>query len=423
MRKTIEKALKETGVSVYSIEETTTESAELFFILKQLDVRRMKKVTSYRVAVYRDFEEDGRKFRGNSEIVVNPGTTEEELKRELGKAFESAKNTKNPYYELYKGTTEAPAEDRSSLASVSLPDAAALFAKAAFEADVDPEAFLNSLEVFAERRTVRFVSSLGFENGYKKSVVKGEFVTQCKAGQDVEQYFGFEYADCCPEELTEKVKKALQTVKDRAKATEAPKSGSYDVILSGENVRQLMNAYLYKCATALVFPHYSDAEVGKPIQGEALDGEALNLSVVPSVPYSEEGIPMKERKLLENGVVGFLHGSSRFASYMGLEPTGVYRRVKLENGTVPFDEMKKGCLYPVTFSDFSMNPITGDFGGEMRLAYYFDGEEVKILTGGSINASIVEKQGDLTFSLERYKDASYEGPLAVKLRNVAVAGK
>ena len=77
----------------------------------------------------------------------------------------------------------------------------------------------------------------------------------------------------------------------------------------------------------------------------------------------------------------------------------------------------------MSFSDFQMNPITGQFGGEMRLAYYYGEDGVEILTGGSINGSLLEKQGDLTFSLERYTDASYSGPFAVKINSVAVSGE
>ena len=70
---------------------------------------------------------------------------------------------------------------------------------------------------------------------------------------------------------------------------------------------------------------------------------------------------------------------------------------------------------------------TGQFGGEIRLAYFFeekDGETVvKKFTGGSINGSIFDVQKSMIFSKERYKDDSYEGPFAVKLKNISIAGE
>jgi len=47
-------------------------------------------------------------------------------------------------------------------------------------------------------------------------------------------------------------------------------------------------------------------------------------------------------------------------------------------------ELQKGCLCPVSFSGFEMDPFTGHFGGEIRLAYLYTDEGVKLLTGGCL---------------------------------------
>ena len=44
------------------------------------------------------------------------------------------------------------------------------------------------------------------------------------------------------------------------------------------------------------------------------------------------------------------------------------------------------------------------------------------MTGGSVNGSILEAQKDLTFSADRYLTAWYDGPYAVRLSGVSVAG-
>ena len=132
---------------------------------------------------------------------------------------------------------------------------------------------------------------------------------------------------------------------------------------------------------------------------------------------------MRERTLLKDGTVQCIHGTTRFCRYLGIEPTGDYFNTKLDNGTVNFDELKKGCLYPASFSDFQMDPMDGHFGGEIRLAYLYTESGVKLLTGGSINGSMFDKQGMLTFSRERYTDADYSGPFAVRIKGVNVSGK
>ena len=84
---------------------------------------------------------------------------------------------------------------------------------------------------------------------------------------------------------------------------------------------------------------------------------------------------------------------------------------------------KEPYLYVVSFSDFSMDSLSGYFGGEIRLAYLSDGEKVTPVTGGSVSGNLLELQKDMAFSTERYKDKNYDGPFAVEFHGVAVAGK
>ena len=93
-------------------------------------------------------------------------------------------------------------------------------------------------------------------------------------------------------------------------------------------------------------------------------------------------------------------------------------------GKVSMDDMlKKECLYVVNFSDFQMDSFDGHFGGEIRLAFLFDGEKVTPVTGGSVNGSWFEVQNRLTLSKEKQNDKGFEGPLAICMDDIPVAGK
>ena len=132
---------------------------------------------------------------------------------------------------------------------------------------------------------------------------------------------------------------------------------------------------------------------------------------------------MKDLPLLREGKLQAYHGPNRFSRYLGVKPTGAYRKMACANGTASFADMKKGpCLWAVTFSDFQMNAMSGHFGGEIRLAYLIDGDTVTPVTGGSVNGSLLEAQKNLTFSTERYVTARYDGPYAVRLTGVSIAG-
>jgi predicted Zn-dependent protease len=98
--------------------------------------------------------------------------------------------------------------------------------------------------------------------------------------------------------------------------------------------------------------------------------------------------------------------------------------MRVNNGTISMEEMKKGpYLHVVQFSDFQMDALSGYFGGEIRLAYLYDGETVTPVTGGSINGNMLELQKNMVFSTERYKNSKYDGPLAVRFFGVPVAGE
>lgn len=422
----IKRILSELGVRHYTVEKRTTESAELFFVKRDLDTERIKEITEYTVTVFRDGRSgDGKPLRGQSDAVLTPGMTDGEIKDALRRAIASAECAFNPAYELYKGETSQPVAVPSGLNKMSVGEAAVHFAEALYKAEdaYGPGAFINSAEIFSTKTTVRFSSSEGFCCGYEMRACFGEFVVQCREPLDVEQYFPFRYYDDEADALTEKGIKALAAAYDRAHVAGETKKGTYDVILSDDNLKILVDLYTERTEAAAVYSGYFDVKLGDFIQPGPVAGEKIDIFVEPTVPFSREGIPMKERRLISDGRVVFLQADQRFASYMHIEPTGHYAKVRLGGGTVPLAEMKKNALYPVSFSDFQMDPLTGKFGGEIRLAYLFDEDgKPKILTGGSISGSLLEKQNNLTFSEEQYSDASYSGPLAIKIKGVSVAG-
>lgn len=409
-------------IEKYLINENVTESSELFFIKHELDVRRAKNVSKYCVTVYRDFEKDGTQMRGSANANIFPTMSGEEISERLKNAYFAAQFVYNPKYELVKGNGEKaviPAAD-----PVNVTEAAQRMANAIFEVDTQKDAFINSAEIFAEKTNVRIVNSDGVDAAFEKFTVKGEFIVQSTAEEDVELYRDFEYDDVDENALKEKVKQALSSAKDRSRAKRCLESGNYDVILSGENVGTIMlDYYLDKSNAANVYAKYSDYAAGKEIQGENVIGEKLNITCAVSDPYDHDGIKMTDQKLISNGKLETLQGNNRFSQYLNVKATGTYNKIRLDCGSTSFEDMKKKPhLYVASFSDFQISMLTGHFGGEIRLAYLYDGEKTTIVTGGSINGAIDKAQSNFVFSKERYKDSKYDGPLAVLIENIAVAG-
>ncbi|MBD5459470.1 MAG: hypothetical protein HDR26_00780 [Lachnospiraceae bacterium] len=430
MTEKILSALKACGAQIYQITETKEESAELFFIRRSLDMKRLKEVHQASVTVYRQFGEGEGRMLGSATVQLQDSFTVKQMEEMLRDALYAAGFVKNKYYELYQGAQEAPDAEKKAKglqenppSEQSLSELAQCYARAMFAEDTQEDVFLNSAEIFAGRTTCRILNSRGVDVSYVKSRVNGEFVAQCTAGQDVETYQHFAYEDMNTQALQKKVRETLEMTRARACAVSAPPAGEYRVILSGSYVKQIFNYYINRSASGMIYPKYSTFQTGCDVQGEEVQGERINLTLKATVPYSGEGIPMKDRELIRDGKLQLIHGGNRFAYYLSLEPTGEYRGCRAPEGSVSLEEMKRDpYLEVVNFSDFQMDSYSGHFGGEIRLAFLYDGERKIPVTGGSINGTILEAQKHLMFSREMQTEEDFEGPAAVCLGTVKVAG-
>jgi len=86
------------------------------------------------------------------------------------------------------------------------------------------------------------------------------------------------------------------------------------------------------------------------------------------------------------------------------------------------EEMKKQPFLELRyFSDFQMDEWTGDFGGEIRLGIYFDGEKQVPVTGGSISGNIKDVAASMLLSSDLQTKNNYVCPMAIKLYGISVA--
>lgn len=423
MMEMIQEVLREVGVSHWSISDQQVSAAELFFIRRALDMRRMKSTRKYIVTVYHDFEKSGTPMRGSSSVTILPAQSREAVKKALEDTWFAASFVENPFYELPEKQTCAPMTMESGLSSLPVEEAAMKLSEALFSAERGGKAFLNSAEIFVEKTTRRLLMSTGTDVCYTRYSAKGEFVAQCREPEDVEMHHIFEYDTLACDALRKEAETALRQVEDRAAAEKNLPTGTYDLILSDRQVETILSYFVERSDASMIYPGYSTWQVGSDVQENADKGERIRLTLHATVPYSGEGVPMVDRTLIEDGKLCVIHGGARLSAYLGVPATGDYQAFTCENGTAELAELKeKPYLYPVSFSDFQMDAMSGHFGGEIRLAYYYDGKTTRIVTGGSINGSIHDCSGSLVFSKERYDSESYHGPFAVRMPSIKVAG-
>ncbi len=409
--------LHEKKIDNYSIVDSQTESGELFYIKKNLDLTRSKDVREIELTVYRDSEKDGKRLRGSSTTYLFPDMDKEQLEALINEAWECAVYVENPYYELPKGKTDCVGVISSDIADESLVDASLMMAAALYSQDNMTDTFVNSTEIFAEKKSRHIITSSGCNVTYTKFNINGEFVVQSLAnGNDVELHQQFNYDTLNTRALADKCAEALRTVKDRAAAQKAPVNlEGIPVIICDSYVKDLLDFYMYRSNVTYTYPKYSPYEPGYDAQKDAV-GERLNITMLPQVPYNSEGVEMSEHVLMKDGIIQCLHGPVRYAYYMGTAPIGTYDKLSCSNGSTAFEEMTKAPYILVkTFSDFQMDEMDGHFGGEFRLAYYYDGETTRILTGGTVSGNLFEAQKNMQFSTERYEDSIYSGPKYLKV--------
>lgn len=424
-------ALKKSGVELYQLIETQEESAELFFIRKSLDMQRRKDVREAEVVVYKEFSEGENRLLGSATVQLQDSFTAEQMAELFRDALYAAGFVKNKYYELYDGGTEADRKDaeekyrdvENAMAGKSLTETAHCFADALYAEDTEEDVFLNSAEIFVSRSTCHIINSRGVDVTYRRSRVSGEFVAQCVSGQDVETYQHFAYDAMDTEALRRKVRETLEMTRARAQAVSAPPAGEYRVILYGSYVKEIFSYYVSRSNSAQIYRKYSSYQLGCDVQGEEVEKDRVNVALKATVPYSSEGIPMKDRSLIQNGKLKLIHGVNRFAYYLQLEPTGNYSSIQVPAGHVTLEQMRQEpYLEVVNFSDFQMDSFSGHFGGEIRLAFLCeDGRRIPV-TGGSINGTILEAQKNFVFSAETQVESRFEGPVAVCMEGIRVAG-
>ena len=75
----------------------------------------------------------------------------------------------------------------------------------------------------------------------------------------------------------------------------------------------------------------------------------------------------------------------------------------------------------LVFSDFEVNPLTGDFSGEIRLGRYFDGEKTIPVSGGHITGNIENIHNNMFLSKKLQQNNNFIGPKTIQLFNINIS--
>lgn len=423
--------LESTNIDDFKIVENKINASELFFVKKGLDMYRAKDIHNFNITVYKNFEEENIKYTGSSSAIIHPTMSDEKVLKVIEKVAFAASFIKNKYYYLVEPSDKIQPEITSDFSGKSLNEWLPTLTESIYNSDICDKGGINSSELFLNRICTRIVNSKGIDVSFTTYKGEMEFITNWKENtEEIELYKHIDFSEMDCFLINKTVKEMLIMSKEKAIASPTPPLLKHTILLTGEPVIELLNYYLAKASAKSVYNGTSVAKLDENIQGNEAHGDLITLTLDPfmknstnSAPYDADGFPVKSVDVFKKGVLNRYHGDVRHCHYLNIEPTGSISNVIIEGGSDSITDFKKDpYLEIVAFSDFQMDDLTGDFGGEIRLGWYFDGTNTISVTGGSVSGNIKDSQKEMYLSKELQKNNSFIGPKTVKLLNVSVAG-
>ncbi|OOM77979.1 metallopeptidase TldD-related protein [Clostridium sp. BL-8] len=415
----------------YRIIESKVESNELFFVKKNIDMDRAKDVHHFKITVYKDINENGKIYRGSATTNIHPTMSDEEIEKSVDDALFAAQYAKNPYYPLVKPVSKYKTMKASEFERESLPYWMNEITKAVYRNDNYEKGGINSCEIFLNKVYTHIVNSEGVDTESINYDCMVEFITTWKeASEEVELYKCLNFSELDKDKVAKEVEKIINICKEKAIAKNTPKLEKTNVLLTDEAVKDIFSFYYSKSNAITVYRNESTWKIGDKIQGECVTGDLITMILDPfmknstsSASFDEDGFPLESVTILENGILKRYIADNRYGHYLNVQPTGTIDNIIVLGGSKTISELKNEQYIEIAaFSDFTVDELTGDFCGEIRLAWYFDGENSTSVTGGSISGNINELQNEMFLSKEVQKHNNFEGPKMVKLLNVTVTG-
>lgn len=415
--------LKESKASDFLIRQTNTVSQEVFFIGQKLDMGRRKDVTHTAVTVYVDSED--KKFRGSASKEIHPTSTKEEMEREVEKLIFAASFVKNPWYPLIENI-----KSKENVSDVDLTSELIKITKAMQNVKAGENEKLNSYEIFVNQNRTHIMNSKGVDVSFSSFDCEIEAVINTsKDGHEIELIKVFRFADKPAEEITKDVENMFESGKARLEAVSTKQNEHATVLLTGDDLPRFFNYFAAHTNAANQYMGIAKAELNKKMTGE----EADDLTIVAkpilegstkNKPFDADGNPVKEITLFENGVCKSFWGSIQHAHYIQLPETTGTNNFIVVGGSMSVEDMKKLPHLEITdFSAFLMDAVSGNFGGEIRLAYESDGVNRKSVAGGSLSANFSNVLKNVKFSKETKQINHYIVPCAVMISDVVIAGE
>ena len=405
-------------VNGYEITVTDKDSRELFYVLKHLEINRAVKTQTCVAEVYAI----DKKGTGSSIVTVTAADDKKSLNKKIASAIKKANEAKNKYYPLASKTNNISSKDEMKQ---DLNEIACNVAKAIFKADVYKEGWINSTEIFVSKIHKQFISS----NGVKHSAYSFKIEVECiptwsNKKEEFELYKFFETNKIDYKRITSEIEEILTLARARSNAltlkdVKLPKD--IKILVKNDMRDELVNNFARQLHYQSVYTKDNHYNIKDLVSSNKFD---LTLKpeikgCVNSSKFDRNGVNLKAKKIISKGIASSNFGGIRFGYYLGIKDvTGNLNVAEIKAVGVDYKIDKH--LIIETFSSPQLEENSGYWGGEVRLARYFDGKKYIPLTGFSISGNIYEDIKNVEFSKEQDTAPSYKGPKYFIFKNISI---
>jgi predicted Zn-dependent protease len=402
-----------TDVTDYKINIHRKETCELFYIHGKLETVRAADNCEKEVTVYVDH--DG--FKGDAQFHVYPSTTEEQLVSLIAEAVAKAKLINNKPYSLPLAETGEYVVE-SNFRDYGAADLASMISDAVFDANTITGASLNSVEIFINKHTETVLNSQGLHKTQTRYDAMVEAIpTFNGAAQSVELYEQYNFSHFASENITAEIAGKLQEVKLRYEAITPDFPLNCKVVLNKLELSELFESIADDLNYATDYSHSNLRSKGDFVQKDPT-GDKFGITMHGSIPgcirsakFDGDGLSLSSIRLVEDSKVVNYYGANRYGQYLGEVPTGNLRCLSVDSGSA--DEAafsSEPTLEIISMSGLQVDFYSDYIGGEIRLAYYHDGNKVTAVTGVSISGSLNEVLQDIRLSQNTGIYNGYCGP-------------
>ena len=398
----------------YYIRTNTVESFELYFSLDTLETMRKTEDVDTTITIFT--LNDGNTL-GEATFSYHPSESKMAFNKKLEMAILQAKAMNNEFFELPKD------EKASKKMNTNIDDTNKIqIGRKIYDIIKDEinktNAKINALEIFIKTGLRTIENSLNLKKKYRYADVFIEAIPTFDTKEmSYELYQAIHLSSFDEEEIRKDVKKYLNDVENRSKAYTPKEKIDVPVVINAEELSQIFNEYASLCNYQALYTHSNMFNIGDDVIKD-VKGDKITLSAVAKIKgsiyssfFDRDGVSLNDTTLIDKNIMTNFYGNYRYAYYLKAKETGMLPCIKVAKGSFNEETLKKlPHLEALSFSGLQVDPFSDYLGGEVRLAKYFDGKEIKYLTGISISAKLSDVFKDIKLSKNTRVVENYVGP-------------